>query len=254
MFTFRLALSTLQQGRFGPQRKVAEVTMAVPRLLQICKRCRRRPPNALICRTSRSTRRRLPAGKRRRRARDRPRCSRGPPMSGLHIAPATRADVPAILEMIHGLAEFERLEHLCVASEDDIERALFGDHALVEVVLAWEGDKTAGFALFFHNFSPFFGRRALYSGVFFFGRPFRRRGGGGAPLFPLPGRGGGGGGGGVFERRAVGERKTKGVFIKNPPEKQPKAGGPRARRGPPRPRPPGPRPPGKGQAGPQPLR
>ncbi|MEP6601291.1 MAG: GNAT family N-acetyltransferase, partial [Nitrospirota bacterium] len=78
------------------------------------------------------------------------------------MAPATPGDVPAILEMIHGLALFERLSPLCVASEDDIEHALFGDDAMVEVVLAWEADKTAGFALFFHNFSTFLGRRGLY--------------------------------------------------------------------------------------------
>ncbi len=106
-------------------------------------------------------------------------------MSALRIAPATRADVPAILEMIHGLAEFERLEHLCVASEDDIERALFGDRAPVEVVLAWEGDKTAGFALFFHNFSTFLGRRGLYLEDLFVRPAFRRRGYGRALLVHL---------------------------------------------------------------------
>jgi GNAT superfamily N-acetyltransferase len=106
-------------------------------------------------------------------------------MSGLSIAPATRADVPAILEMIHGLGEFERLEHLCVASEDDIERALFGGQARVEVVLAWEGDKTAGFALFFHNFSTFLGRRGLYLEDLFVRPAFRRRGYGRALLVHL---------------------------------------------------------------------
>jgi GNAT superfamily N-acetyltransferase len=106
-------------------------------------------------------------------------------MSELHIAPATRADVPSILEMIHGLAEFERLEHLCVTSEDDIERALFGDRAPVEVVLAWEGDKTAGFALFFHNFSTFLGRRGLYLEDLFVRPAFRRRGYGRALLVHL---------------------------------------------------------------------
>jgi GNAT superfamily N-acetyltransferase len=106
-------------------------------------------------------------------------------MSGLHIAPATRADVPAILEMIRGLAAFERLEHLCIARNDDIERALFGDHASVEVVLAWEGDKTAGFALFFHNFSTFLGRRGLYLEDLFVRPAFRRRGYGRALLVHL---------------------------------------------------------------------
>ena len=106
-------------------------------------------------------------------------------MSGIHIAPATRADVPAVLDMIRGLAEFERLGALCIATEDDVERALFGDKTAVEVVVAWEGDKTAGFALFFHNFSTFLGRRGLYLEDLFVRPSFRRRGYGRALLIYL---------------------------------------------------------------------
>ena len=101
------------------------------------------------------------------------------------MAPATRADVAAILEMIHGLAQFERLSHLCTASEDDIEHALFGEQPPVEVVLAWEGDEVAGFALFFHNFSTFLGLRGLYLEDLFVWPAFRRRGYGRALLVHL---------------------------------------------------------------------
>ena len=67
----------------------------------------------------------------------------------------------------------------------DIERALFGDQALVEVVLAWEGDAAAGFALFFHNFSTFLGRRGLYLEDLFVRPEYRRRGYGRALLVHL---------------------------------------------------------------------
>lgn len=111
---------------------------------------------------------------------------RGKPNTGeLRLAPATRADAGTILEMIHGLARFERLSDLCIANEDDIERALFGEKALVEVVLAWEGAKAAGFALFFHNFSTFLGRRGLYLEDLFVRPEFRRRGYGRALLVHL---------------------------------------------------------------------
>ena len=110
----------------------------------------------------------------------------GKPNTGeLRLALATRADVAAILAMIHGLAQFERLSHLCIANENDIERALFGDRALVEVVLAWEGDAAAGFALFFHNFSTFLGRRGLYLEDLFVRPEYRRRGYGRALLVHL---------------------------------------------------------------------
>ena len=106
-------------------------------------------------------------------------------MGDLRLAPAMRADVPAILEMIQGLAQFEGLTYLCVATEADLERALFGDRASVEVVLAWEGDKTAGFALFFPNFSTFLGRRGLYLEDLFVRPEFRGRGYGYALLVYL---------------------------------------------------------------------
>src|SRR5438132_14351592 len=52
----------------------------------------------------------------------------GKPNTGaLRLAPATRADVVAILAMIHGLAPFERLSHLCIASESHIEPAPIAD-------------------------------------------------------------------------------------------------------------------------------
>jgi len=106
-------------------------------------------------------------------------------VSELRLAPAMRPDVPAILEMIQGLAQFERLTDLCTASEADVERALFGDRALIEVVLAWEGAKTVGFALFFQNFSTFLGRRGLYLEDLFVRPEFRRRGYGRALLVYL---------------------------------------------------------------------
>src|SRR5580765_9043921 len=83
-------------------------------------------------------------------------------MNDFRIAAARPSDVPAILAMIRGLAEFERLAHLCVATENQLSHALFGRDSTVEVVVAWEGSETAGFALFFPNFSTFLGRPGLY--------------------------------------------------------------------------------------------
>ncbi len=83
-------------------------------------------------------------------------------MNEFRILRATPPDVPAILAMIRGLAEYERLTHLFVATEADIFEALFGEKPAAEVVLAWEGDEVVGFALFFRNFSTFLGRPGLY--------------------------------------------------------------------------------------------
>jgi GNAT superfamily N-acetyltransferase len=78
------------------------------------------------------------------------------------IEPATEKDVPEILELIRALARYEKLEHLVVATEDGLRETLFGEPPGAEVVLARLGAETAGFALFFHNYSTFLGQRGIY--------------------------------------------------------------------------------------------
>ena len=82
--------------------------------------------------------------------------------AGFDIRPARRADVPAIHAMIRALAEYERLTDICVATQMDLERALFGSRSLAEVLVACKNDETVAFALFFHNFSTFLGRAGLW--------------------------------------------------------------------------------------------
>ena len=84
------------------------------------------------------------------------------PSADIRIYSATERDVPVILSLIKGLAEYERLAHEVVATEQDIRDSLFGEWPAAEVVLAYIGDEVAGFALFFHNYSTFLGRRGLY--------------------------------------------------------------------------------------------
>jgi len=81
------------------------------------------------------------------------------------IVPAMPADLPAIVDLIHALAAYERLSHLCVSTVADLEVALFGPHPAAEVLIARCSTQTsdaAGFALFFHTFSTFLGRRSLW--------------------------------------------------------------------------------------------
>ena len=80
----------------------------------------------------------------------------------VRIRAATRADVPLILSFIRGLAEYERLPDEVVATEELLEKSLFGARPDAEVLLAFEGSEPAGFALFFHNYSTFLARRGLF--------------------------------------------------------------------------------------------
>ena len=80
----------------------------------------------------------------------------------LRIEPATVADVPVILELIRGLAEYEKLAHTVIATEDALRQTLFGPHPCAEVLLAFDATEPVGFALFFPNYSTFLAKPGLY--------------------------------------------------------------------------------------------
>jgi len=84
------------------------------------------------------------------------------PPAAIRVVPATERDTPLIVSFIHGLADYERMAELCVATEDDVRRTLFGDSPAAEVILAYDGETPVGFALFFHNYSTFLAQRGLY--------------------------------------------------------------------------------------------
>ncbi|TFH26762.1 MAG: N-acetyltransferase [Bacteroidia bacterium] len=75
---------------------------------------------------------------------------------------AEAKDVPLILDFIRKLANYERLSHEVVATEEDLKKYLFGQKRMAEVILGYEGEVPVGFALFFHNFSTFLGKPGIY--------------------------------------------------------------------------------------------
>jgi GNAT superfamily N-acetyltransferase len=95
--------------------------------------------------------------------------------STLSITAACKADVPLILSLINELADYERLRHEAVATEASLNDALFGSNPGAEAVIARMDGDPAGFALFFHNFSTFLGRRGLYLEDLFVRPAFRGR-------------------------------------------------------------------------------
>jgi GNAT superfamily N-acetyltransferase len=80
----------------------------------------------------------------------------------LRVREATASDVPVILDLIRGLAEYERAPDAVTATEADLLRDGFGERPLFQVVLAeWNG-APAGFAFYFFSYSTWEGRPALY--------------------------------------------------------------------------------------------
>jgi GNAT superfamily N-acetyltransferase len=80
----------------------------------------------------------------------------------VRLQPATDRDVGIILRFIRELAAYEQIAHEVTATEEVLRESLFGSHPAAEVVIAYAGDEPAGFAVYFHTFSTFLGRRGLY--------------------------------------------------------------------------------------------
>ena len=78
------------------------------------------------------------------------------------IRAATPADVATILRFVRDLAAFEREPDAVEATEATLAAALFGTPPAAEAVIAEDDTGPLGFALFFHNFSTWKGRRGLY--------------------------------------------------------------------------------------------
>ena len=98
------------------------------------------------------------------------------------IDPATELDVPVIRAFIRGLAEYEKLAHRFVATEDDLRRTLFGARPYAEVLIARVDGEPAGFALFFHSYSTFLAQPGIYLEDLFVLPELRSRGVGKALL------------------------------------------------------------------------
>ena len=77
------------------------------------------------------------------------------------IRPAQPNEAGLILEFIKKLADYERCSNEVIADEATIYQSVFVEKA-AEVVFAEEEGIVIGFALFFHNFSTFVGRKGLY--------------------------------------------------------------------------------------------
>ncbi len=96
--------------------------------------------------------------------------------SSLKIRAAEMEDIPLILEFVKGIAEFENLSHLVTATEETLEKSMFGKRPYAEVFFAELNGVPVGFTVFFHNFSTFIGKPGLYIEDIFVKPEFRGKG------------------------------------------------------------------------------
>jgi len=92
------------------------------------------------------------------------------------IAPVTPAEVPTLLELIHELARFERLEHEVEATAESLHASLFGPQPAAGALFARCDGEVAGYAIYFFTFSSFVARAGIWLEDVYVRPPFRKRG------------------------------------------------------------------------------
>jgi GNAT superfamily N-acetyltransferase len=80
----------------------------------------------------------------------------------LVIRRGTARDVPTILRLIRGLAEYERLAHEVQASAARVRAHGFGRRRYFETLICRRAGRPVGFALYFFTYSTFLARPTLY--------------------------------------------------------------------------------------------
>jgi hypothetical protein len=84
------------------------------------------------------------------------------PLRDFAIRPAVPGDMSImsiILSLIRDLAEYERLLHEVEATEECLGRNLFGERQYAEPLIGELRGEPVAFAVYFHNFSTFLGKR-----------------------------------------------------------------------------------------------
>jgi GNAT superfamily N-acetyltransferase len=78
------------------------------------------------------------------------------------IRPARLADVPAIMRLIRGLADYERMLDEVTITEAELRDALFADVPRLHGILAEAGGDSVGVALYYYTFNTFKARRSIF--------------------------------------------------------------------------------------------
>ena len=103
----------------------------------------------------------------------------------LQIRAASPEDAALIVELIYELALYEKEPDAAQATEADILRDAFASQPLIYILIAeWE-QQTAGFALYFFNYSTWQGQPGLYLEDLFVRPAYRGKGLGKALLSHL---------------------------------------------------------------------
>ncbi len=82
-------------------------------------------------------------------------------IEGLLLRDAEPSDAAVVYNLIRGIAEYEKMLNEVTATEDDIRESIFVRKEAAVILAEYKGE-TAGFALYFRNYSTFLGRANMY--------------------------------------------------------------------------------------------
>lgn len=82
-------------------------------------------------------------------------------IEGLLLRDAEPSDAAAVYNLIMGIAEYEKMLDEVTATQEDIRESIFVRKEAAVILAEYKGE-TAGFALYFRNYSTFLGRANMY--------------------------------------------------------------------------------------------
>ena len=98
------------------------------------------------------------------------------------IRDAIPADLDALIELVHALADYERAPHEVVLNRDEFGSHLFASGAVARAIVAEDEGHVVGCAIYFRTFSTWLGRDGIWLEDLFVRPDARRRGYGRALL------------------------------------------------------------------------
>ncbi|ATD55673.1 GNAT family N-acetyltransferase [Clostridium chauvoei] len=96
-------------------------------------------------------------------------------IENLKLRETTIEDIPLILSLIKEIAEYEKMSHEVIATEETLKKSIFENNRAEVLIGELEG-KVIGYVSYFYNFSTFVGREGLYLEDIFIKPEFRGKG------------------------------------------------------------------------------
>ena len=97
-------------------------------------------------------------------------------LAEIELRAAKPQDVPSIMEMIKGMAKYEKLEDQLELDSERLHNSLFEENPVPRAIVATMDGTTVGYAIYFFNYSTFLGKKGVYLEDLYVEREYRGTG------------------------------------------------------------------------------